>query len=80
MNKKMILGIALALVLVSGSFFSAHAQCGCMNFCNWNPCNLFSCGSSCARDRDLGPYNPFPQSVHSIGVTGCCQGPAPAIQ
>ncbi len=86
MNKKMILGIALALVLVSGGFFSAQAQCGCLNLnlnpCNWHFCNLFSC-STCAsdRDKDLAPYNPFPQSVHSLGVTGsCCQGPAPAIQ
>ncbi len=75
MNKKMILGITLALVLVSGAFFSAQAQCGCLNFCNFNFCNMFSC-STCDRDRDLAPYNPYPQSVHSITGCGSCQGPA----
>lgn len=72
MSKKLILGLALSLVLVSGAFFGAQADCGCLphiSLCS--PCNWFSC-NTCDRDRDLGVYNPFPESVHSIGVAGCC--------
>ena len=45
MNKKLILGLALALVLVSGSMFSASADCGCLPHITLP--TLFSC---CARD------------------------------
>jgi len=59
MSKKLVLAIALSLVLVSGAFVNAHADCG-LNPCgwhfpslcsiNWNPCNwhwpsCLSCGS-----------------------------------
>jgi len=73
MSKKMILGIALSLVLVSGALVSAHAQClsGCLpNISLCNPCSWFSCGTS-ARDTDVGEYNPYPQHVHAI-TGGCC--------
>jgi hypothetical protein len=50
MNKTLILAIALSLVLVSGTMFSAQADC-CWHFpnlcsCfNWNPCNWhWGCG------------------------------------
>jgi len=60
MSKTLILAIALSLVLASGSLFSAQADCGCLNPCNWhfpslcsfslNPCNwhfpCWSCSSS----------------------------------
>lgn len=75
MNKKLILGIALSLVLASGAFFSAQADC-CLPHISF--CNLFTCGSSCNRDMDVGVYNPFPERVHSLGVTGCCGGQAAA--
>jgi hypothetical protein len=47
MNKKLILGLALAVVLVSGSLFSAQAEC---NFCLPH-ITLPTC-FSCAVDRD----------------------------
>jgi hypothetical protein len=73
MSKKLILGLALSLVLVSGAFIGAQADCGCLPHISLpSPCSWFSCCSNCARDKDLGVYNPFPESVHSIGVTGCC--------
>ena len=47
MNKTLIIALALSLVLLSGSVYSAQAQCcfnfnpcfSCFNWCNWNPCN-----------------------------------------
>ena len=61
MKKTLIIGIALALVLVSGGFFSAQANCGggCLSSlapCNWSlsflsPCNWHFpsvCGFGCA--------------------------------
>ena len=61
MKKTLIIGIALALVLVSGGLFSAQANCGggCLSSlspCNWSlsflsPCNWHFpsvCGSGCA--------------------------------
>ena len=79
MSKKIILALALALVLVSGSLYRAQAQCGssnsspcCWNWnpChwNWNPCNWnwFSCGCSGAnRDVDRSNLNP-PASDHNL--------------
>jgi len=75
MSKTLVLGLALSLVLVSGAFFSAQADCGCLphtslpSLSSW-----FSCCSSGTRDKDVGEYNPFPEKVHSIGVAGCCGG------
>ena len=75
MSKKIILGIALSLVLVSGALFSAQAEClsGCLPHISLPSfCGLFSCGTV-ARDRDLPDYNPYPERVHSIGVL-CPEG------
>jgi hypothetical protein len=71
MSKTLVLGLALSLVLVSGAFFGAQADCGCLPHISIpSPCHWFTCG--CARDRDMPPFNPFPEKVHSIGVMGCC--------
>jgi len=61
MSKKLILAIALSLVLVSGSMYSAQAQC-CFHFpnlccLNWNPCNWH--WPSCC-----GTQNQSPPSSH----------------
>ncbi len=61
MNKKLVFGIALSLVLFSGGFFSAQANCGggcglsTLSPCNWHfpslcgfhlpSCLSFHCGS-----------------------------------
>jgi len=57
MSKKLILGIALSLVIISGSYFRAQANCcgGCLSSlapCNWHFCGWhlpsgrsFHCGS-----------------------------------
>lgn len=68
MSKKLILGIALALVLVSGAFYAAQAACCLPSF---SFCGLFSCASH-DNDKDIGDYNPFPQRVHALGVMNCC--------
>ena len=60
MNKKLIIGIAFSLILFSGGFFAAQADCGggCLSSispCNWNlsflsPCNWHFpsvCGFHC---------------------------------
>ncbi len=66
MNKKLIFGLALALVLVSGSMFSAQADCsfGCLPHISLPTC--FSCAKAVdtqpARDRDYkgNLNNPYP--------------------
>ncbi len=63
MNKKLVVGLALALVLVSGSMFGARADCGCLPHFTLPSC--FSCGAAAAepvRDRDcagnlITPYD-----------------------
>ena len=76
MSKKLVLAIALSLVLGSGAFFSAHADCG-INPCGWhlpslsslnlNPCNwhfpsCFSCGNKVtAKDVDKPLANKIDQ-------------------
>ncbi|HYA40137.1 MAG TPA: hypothetical protein VEF34_02450 [Syntrophobacteraceae bacterium] len=77
MSKTLILAIALSLVLVSGSLFSAQAACGCLNPCNWhfpslcslnwNPCNWHfpCCGSkpvSHAQDMNKPVTTQAPQN------------------
>ncbi len=52
MNKKLVLGLALAVVLVSGAFFGARADCGCVPHISVPTC--CSCGASADHDRDLG--------------------------
>jgi len=50
MSKKLVIGVALALVLVSGAFLSARADCGGFSSIHV-PSLCSSCGS--ARDRDV---------------------------
>ena len=74
MNKTLILGFALALVLVSGGFIGAQADCGCFHF------HLPSCLSCShpASDRDLdrpeatcqGAYNYGPKAPTYMGAVG----------
>jgi len=54
MNKKLILGLALALVLVSGSMFSAYADC-CFQLPSFCGCH------SSAHDKDLAAVDRGPQ-------------------
>jgi len=50
MNKKLILGLALAVVLMSGALFSAQADCGCLPHISLPSC--LSCQQASARDYD----------------------------
>jgi hypothetical protein len=50
MNKKLIFGLALAVVLVSGSMFSAQAEC---NFGCLPHISLPTCFGSCAPVKEL---------------------------
>jgi len=71
MNKKLILGLALALVLVSGSMFSAQAECnfGCLPHISLPTC--FSCGNVVKaepeRDRDCAGNMITPNTVPFLG-------------
>jgi len=73
MSKKLILGLALAVVLVSGGFFAAQADCGCLPHISLPTC--FSCGGA-DRDRDLdrseatcqGAYNFRPTTPWVMGA------------
>jgi len=62
MSKKLVIGLALALVLVSGTFFTARADCGCFHF-HWPSCfslSNFHWPSLCcnsARDKDIYQSN-----------------------
>ena len=73
MNKKLILGLALAVVLVSGSMFSAQAECnfGCL------PHISLPCFGSCAattvepvRDRDCAGNLITPDAMGLVGASG----------
>ncbi len=72
MNKTLVLGLALSLVLFSGAMFTAQADCGCLPHIS-SPCNWFSCAGACSRDKDLPDYNPYPERVHAM-TFGCCGG------
>ena len=79
MSKKLIFGLALALVLVSGSYFNAQADCGCLPNISMPSC--FSCGArdmdrSQARDMDRseatcqGAYSYGPSAPEPMGAPG----------
>jgi len=74
MSKKLILGLALAVVLVSGSFFGAQADCGCLPHISLPSC-LTCNGSATARDMDRaeatcqGAYNFGPTAPWVMGGT-----------
>ncbi len=60
MSKTLVIGLALALVLVSGTMFTARADCGCFHWpscfslCNFHWPSL-CCNS--ARDKDISQGN-----------------------
>lgn len=66
MNKKLILGFALAVVLVSGGFFSAQADCGCLPHISLPTC--LSCGQN-VNDRDLDRSEATCQGAFNYGPT-----------
>jgi hypothetical protein len=57
MSKKLILGLALAVVLVSGAFFGARADCGCLPHISLPSC--VSCASARDMDRDKAASSDF---------------------
>jgi hypothetical protein len=71
MNKKLILGFALAVVLISGSMFSAQAECP---FSCLPHISLPTCFGGCAarveepvRDRDCAGNRITPNTVPFMG-------------
>jgi len=77
MSKKLILGLALAVVLFSGSLFSAQADCGfgCLPHISLPSC--WSCGHAIEkRDMDRseatcqGAYNYGPTVPSAFGAVG----------
>jgi hypothetical protein len=69
MSKKLILGLTLAVVLVSGSFFSAQADCGfgCLPHISLSSC-LFGCGAVADnRDRDMDRSEATCQGAYNFG-------------
>ena len=73
MSKKLVLGLALALVLVSGSFVGAMAQCSCSTAPPAASC--FSCGQAASNynrdlDRSPGTCNSGLTTPSIMGTTG----------
>ena len=68
MSKKLILGLALAVVLFSGSLFSAQADCGfgCLPHISLPSC--LSCGHI-AEKRDLDRSEATCQGAYNFGPT-----------
>jgi len=65
MNKKLILGLALAVVLVSGAFISAQADCGCLPHIS-----MPSCFGNCAQQaRDYDRPDQTCQGAYKVGPT-----------
>ena len=57
MSKTLVFGVALSLVLVSGAFFNARADCGCFHWPSClSLCNIhwpsFCCNSGNTSDKD----------------------------
>lgn len=50
MGKKLVLAVAFSIVLGSGAFFNAQADCGCFSWFHWS-----SICDNCSptKDRDL---------------------------
>jgi hypothetical protein len=75
MSKTLILGLALAVVLVTGSLYTANADCGCLPHISMPSC--FGCGTVAER-RDLdrseatcqGAYNYGPTVPSAFGAVG----------
>ena len=76
MSKKLILGLALAVVLFSGTLYSAQADCGCLPHISLPSC-FGTCGQA-AEKRDLdrseatcqGAYNYGPTAPSIMGAVG----------
>ena len=68
MSKKLIFGLALAVVLFSGSLFSAQADCGfgCLPHISLPTC--WSCGHI-AEKRDLDRSEATCQGAYNFGPT-----------
>lgn len=68
MNKKLIVGIAIVLILVGGSF--ASAQAGCLSWlspCNWHS----SCSTQPAQPLDYS-WRPNPCHCGFNWISPCC--------
>ncbi len=72
MNKKLVVGLALALVLVSGAFVNANAQCASclpnLGFSSCMNCNAVArppLNASCQGAFNYGPTAPVPMG--SVG-------------
>ena len=66
MSKKLILGLALAVVLVSGAFVGAQADCGCLPHFSMPSC--LTCGGN-ATGRDLDRAEATCQGAYNFGPT-----------
>ena len=73
MSRKLVLGLALALVLVSGGFLGAQADCACTPQVIAPSCSLCNSGGPFARDLDRseatcqGAYNSGPTTPWVMG-------------
>jgi hypothetical protein len=70
MSKKLILGLALAVVLVSGAFYGAQADCGCLPHISM-PTSFFcgACGAADNHNRDLDRAEATCQGAYNYGPT-----------
>jgi hypothetical protein len=75
MSKKMIfsfiVGLAFAVVLVSGNYFSAKAECGLCNISLPSPC--LTCAPQ-TRDPGLADRLTFDRTSHGAGSVGYGRG------
>jgi len=65
MSKILILGLALAVVLVSGPFFNAQADCGCLPHITLPSC--LSCSQNAKVDRDYDKPDATCQGAYHFG-------------
>jgi len=64
MSKKLIFGLALAIVLMGGNFLGAQADCGCLPHISLPSC--LSCASQVA-DRDFDRPSQTCQGAYQFG-------------
>ena len=67
MSKKLILGLALAVVLVSGAFAGAQADCGCLPHISNPFCS--TCSGPAFSGRDLDRAEATCQGAYNFGPT-----------
>ncbi len=78
MNKKLIFAFALAVVLISGAFAGAQAEClsGCLPHISMPSCFFGACNNVQARDYDRpdltcqGAYRVGPTTPEPMGSPG----------